>query len=95
MPEKIPGILNIKIYVLSAVPSTLMPLPSRRTSADLPSVPDTAQFRYSPLPPAAKEPKSDCLCTDGCAPGGNVPSIAATLAAATILQTGSASTDST
>src|SRR5882762_1462885 len=86
------------IYVLivsspPAVPSTLMPLPSRSTSAGLPVVLDTALLPCSPLPLAAKETKSDCLCPDGCAPRGNVPYIVATLAAATILQTGSASTD--
>ena len=45
------------------------------------------------LPPAAKETRSDCPCPDGCALRGNVQCIAATLAAAKILQTGSASTD--
>src|SRR2546430_16301408 len=72
-----------------AVPSALMPLPCRSTSAGLPAVLDTAQLPCSPLPPA-KETKSDCLCPDGYAPRGNVPYIAATLAAATIFQTGSA-----
>src|SRR5580700_4649001 len=48
-----------------AVPSTLMPLPSRSTSAGLPVVLDTAQLLCSPSPPA-KETKSDCLCPDGC-----------------------------
>src|SRR6266550_5669651 len=86
------------IYVLivsppPSVPSTLMPLPSRSTSAGLPVVLDIALLPCSPLPLAAKETESDCLCPDGCAPRGNVPYIAATLAAATILQTGSASTD--
>src|SRR6266699_4088292 len=76
-----------------AVPSTLMPLPSRSTSAGLPVVLDIALLPCSPLPLPAKETESDCLCPDGCAPRGNVPYIAATLAAATILQTGSASTD--
>src|SRR6266550_2858883 len=66
-----------------AVPSALMPLPCRSTSAGLPAVLDTAQLPCSPLPPA-KETKSDCLCPDGYAPRGNVPYIAATLAAATI-----------
>src|SRR5580693_1669634 len=56
-----------------AVPSTLMPLPSRSTSAGLPVVLDTVQLPCSPLPPAAKETKSDCLCPDGCAPRGNAP----------------------
>src|SRR6266576_5326406 len=81
------------IYVLivsppPAVPSILMPLPSRSTSAGLPVVLDTALLPCSPLPLAAKETKSDCLCPDGCAPRGNVPYIAATLAAATILPAG-------
>jgi hypothetical protein len=76
-----------------AVPPTLMPLPSRSTSADLPVVLDTALLLCSFLLPAAKETKSDCLCPDGCAPRGNVPYIPATLFATTILQTGSASTD--
>src|SRR5258708_9458744 len=85
------------IYVLvvspsPAVPSTFMPLPSRSTSAGRPVVLDTALLPCS-LPPAAKETRSDCLCPDGCAPRGNVRCIAATLAASTILQTGSASTD--
>jgi hypothetical protein len=53
-----------------AVPSTLMPLPSRSTSADLPVVLDTVLLPCSPLPLAAKETKSDCLCPDGCAPRG-------------------------
>src|SRR6267378_1545828 len=56
----------------SSVPSTLMPLPSRSTSAGLPVVLDTALLPCSPLPPAAKETESDCLCPDGCAPRGNV-----------------------
>src|SRR6266436_1510906 len=84
------------IYVVSpspAVPSTFMPLPSRGTSAGRPVVLDTALLPCSSLPPAAKETRSDCLCPDGCAPRGNVRCIAATLAAGTILQTGSASTD--
>src|SRR5882762_9168477 len=76
-----------------AVPSTLMPLPSCSTSAGLPVVLDTALLPCSPLLLAAKETKYDCLCPDGCAPCGNVPDIAATLAAATIFQTRSASTD--
>src|SRR5258708_38415185 len=85
-------------YVLSvspwpAVPSTFMPLPSRSTSAGRPVVLDTALLPCSFLPSAAKETRSDCLCPDGCAPRGNVRYIAATLAAAKILQTGSASTD--
>src|SRR5438876_10219025 len=70
-----------------------MPLPSRNTSAGRPVVLDTALLPCSFLPPSAKETRSDCLCPDGCAPRGNVRYIAATLAAATILQTGSASTD--
>src|SRR5260221_6964476 len=70
-----------------------MPLPSRSTSADPPVVLDTALLPSSSLPPAAKETRSHCLCPDGCAPRGNVRCIAATLAAGTILQTGSASTD--
>src|SRR6267378_2484212 len=86
------------IYVLiaspsPAVPSTLMPLPSRSTSAGPPVVLDTALLPCSFPPPAAKETRSDCLCPDGCAPHGNVRYIAATLAAAKILQSGSASTD--
>src|SRR5215467_10889347 len=86
------------IYVLivspsPAVPSTFMPLPSRNTSAGRPVVLDTALLPGSFLPPSAKETRSDCLCPDGCAPRGNVRYIAATLAAATILQPGSASTD--
>src|SRR5260370_32072049 len=86
------------IYVLivspwPAVPSTFMPLPSRSTSAGPPVGLDTALLPCSSLPPAAKETRSDCLCPDGCAPGGNVRYIAATLAAAKILQTASASTD--
>src|SRR5260221_10931949 len=85
------------IYVLivspwPAVPSTFMPLPFRSTSAGPPVVLDTALLPCSPSPLAAKETKSDCLCPDGCAPRGNVPYIVATLAAATILQTRSAST---
>src|SRR6266699_4587537 len=76
-----------------AVPSTFMPLPSRNTSAGRPVVLDTPLLPCSFLPPSAKETRSDCLCPDGCAPRGNVRYIAATLAAATILQTGSASTD--
>src|SRR5258708_23270090 len=76
-----------------AVPSTFMPLPFRSTSAGPPVVLDTALLPRSFLPPAAKETRSDCLCPDGCAPRGNVRYIAATLAAATILQTRSASTD--
>src|SRR5207244_7565170 len=75
------------------VSSTFMPLPSRNTSAGRPVVLDTALLPCSFLPPSAKETRSDCLCPDGCAPRGNVRYIAATLAAATILQTGSASTD--
>src|SRR5258708_3401854 len=86
------------IYVLivspwPAVPSTFMPLPSGGTSAGRPVVLDTALLPCSFLPPAAKETRSDCLSPDGCAPRGNVRYIAATLAAAKILQTGSASTD--
>ena len=86
------------IYVLvvspwPAVPSTFMPLPFRNTSAGRPVVLDTALLPCSFLPPSAKETRSDCLCPDGCALRGNVRYIAATLAAATILQTGSASTD--
>src|SRR5258708_39392811 len=86
------------IYVLivspwSGVPSTFMPLPSRSTSAGPPVVLDTALLPSSSLPPAAKETRSDSLCPDGCTPRGNVRYIAATLAAAKILQTGSASTD--
>src|SRR6266567_4587267 len=69
------------------------PLPSRNTSAGRPVVLDTALLPCSFLPPPAKETRSDCLCPDGCAPRGNVRYIAATLAAATILQTRSASTD--
>src|SRR6266480_2033682 len=61
----------------ASVPSTLMPLPSRSTSAGLPVVLDTALLPCSPLPLAAKETKSDFLCPDGCAPRGNVPDIAA------------------
>src|SRR5258706_4630426 len=100
LPEEIPGILNIcaEIYVLivspwSGVPSTFMPLPSRSTSAGRPVVLDTALLRCCSLPPTAKETRSDCLCPDGCAPRGNVRCIVATLAAAKILQSGSASTD--
>ncbi len=70
-----------------------MPLPSRSTLAGPPVVLDTALLPCSFLPPAAKETRPDCLCPDGCAPHGNVRYIAARLAAATILQTGSASTD--
>src|SRR5258706_2856609 len=70
-----------------------MPLPSRNTSAGRPVFLDTALLPCSSLPPAAKETRSDCLSPDGCAPRGNVRYIAATLAAAKILQTGSASTD--
>src|SRR5260221_12750176 len=86
------------IYVLivspsPAVPSTFMPLPSCSTSAGPPVVLDTELLPCSSLPPAAKETRSDCLSPDGCAPRGNVRYIAATLAAAKILQTGSASTD--
>src|SRR5260221_1549078 len=77
----------------SAVPSTFMPLPSRSTSAGPPVVRDTAVLPCSSLPPTAKETRSDCLCPDGCAPRGNVRCIAATLAAGTILQRGSVSTD--
>src|SRR6267378_3193949 len=54
------------IYVLMvspppSVPSTLMPLPSRSTSAGLPVVLDIALLPCSPLPMAAKETESDCL----------------------------------
>src|SRR5258708_17900585 len=85
-------------YVLSvspwpAVPSTFMPLPSRSTSAGRPVVLDTALLPCSSLPPATHETRSDCFCPDGCAPRRHVRYIAATLAAATMLQTGSASTD--
>src|SRR6266852_176980 len=73
-----------------AVPSTF---PFVVLSAGPPVVLDTALLPCSSVPPAAKETRSDCLCPDGCAPHGNVRYIAATLAAATILQTGSASTD--
>src|SRR5260370_37481782 len=76
-----------------AVPSSFMPLHSRSTSAGPPVVLDTALLPCSSLPPATKETRSDCLCPDGCAPHGNVRYIAATLAAAQILQPGSASTD--
>src|SRR5215472_9287064 len=76
-----------------AVPPTFMPLPSRNTSAGRPVVVDTALLPGSFLPPSAKETRSDCLCPDGSAPRGNVRYIAVTLAAATILQPGSASTD--
>ena len=76
-----------------AVPPTFMPLPSRNTSAGRPVVLDTALLQCSFLPPSAKETRSDCFCPDGSAPRGNVRYIAATLAAATILQPGSASTD--
>src|SRR5712664_2379545 len=81
------------IYVLivspwPAVPSTFMPLPSRSTSAGPLVFLDTALLLCSSLPPAAKETRSDCLCPDGCAPRGNVRYIAATLAAAKILQPG-------
>jgi len=70
--EEIPGILTV-IYVPivsppPAVPSILMPLPSRSTSAGLPVVLDTALLPCSLLPLGAKETKSDCLCPDGCAP---------------------------
>ena len=86
------------IYVLivspsPAVPPTFMPLPSRNTSAGRPVVLDTALLPGSFLPPSAKETRSDCLCPDGSPPRGNAANIAATLAAATILQPGSASTD--
>src|SRR5258708_1732131 len=84
------------IYVVSpwpAVPSTFMPLPSRSTSAGPPVVLDTSLLPCSSLPPTAKETRSDCLYPDGCAPRGNVRCIAATLAAGTILQRGSVSTD--
>ena len=55
------------VYVLivsppPAVPSILMPLPSRSTSAGLPVVLDIALLPCSPLPLAAKETESDCLC---------------------------------
>src|SRR5258706_13669379 len=70
-----------------------MPLPSRSTSAGRPVVLDTALLPCSFLPPSAQETRSDSLCPDGCAPHGNVRYIAATLAAAKILQSGSASTD--
>src|SRR5215469_12470374 len=76
-----------------AVPPTFMPLPSRNTSAGRPVVLDTALLPGSFLPSSAKETRSDCLCPDGSAPRGNVRYIAATLAAATILQPGSTSTD--
>src|SRR6266550_7363402 len=72
---------------------SFMPLPFRSTSAGPPVVLDTALLPCSSLPPYAKETRSDCLCHDGCAPRGNVPYIAATLVAATILQTRPASTD--
>jgi hypothetical protein len=47
-----------------AVESTLMPLPSRSTSAGFPVVLDIALLPGSPLPPAAKETESDCRCQD-------------------------------
>src|SRR5467141_539175 len=84
------------IYVVSpwpAVPSTFMPLPSRSTSAGPPVILDTALLPCSSLPPVPEETRSDCFCPDGCAPRGNVRYIVATLAAAKILQSGSASTD--
>ena len=49
-----------------AVPSTVMPLPSRNTSAGRPVVLDTALLPCSFLPPSAKETRSDYLCPDGC-----------------------------
>jgi hypothetical protein len=74
-------------------PVDLMLLPSRSTSAGLPVVLDTALLPCSFLLPTPKETRSDCLCPGGCAPRGNVRCIAATLAAVTILQPGSAATD--
>src|SRR5437667_4755962 len=55
------------VYVLivsppPAVPSILMPLPSRSTSAGLPVVLDIALLPCSPLPLASNEAESDCLC---------------------------------
>src|SRR5215469_8088193 len=89
------------IYVLivspspavSSVSSTFMPLPSRNTSAGRPVVPGIALLPLSFLLSSAKETVCDFPCPDGSALHGNAANIAATLAAATILQPGSASTD--
>ncbi len=91
----IPGILNIcaDCEPSARCPADFMLLPSRSTSADLPVVRDTALLLCSFLLPAAKETRSGCLCPGDCAPRGNVRDIAAMLAAAKILQTGSTSTD--
>ncbi len=54
--EDIPGIFNMNICAdrepSPAVPSTLMPLPSRSSSAGLPVVLDTARLSRSPMLPA-------------------------------------------
>jgi hypothetical protein len=53
----------------AAVRSTLMPLPSRSTSAGLTVVLDTARLPGPSLPPAAKKTRSDGFCPKG-QPGG-------------------------
>ena len=70
------------LYVLivspsSAVPSTLMPLPSRNTSAGRPVVPGTALLPLSFLPSSGKETRCDFPCPDGSALHGNAANIAA------------------
>ena len=81
------------IYVLivspsPAVPPTLMPLPSRNTSAGRPVVPGTALLPGSFLPSSEKETISDFPCPDGSALHGNAANIAARLAAAKTLPIG-------
>src|SRR5215472_4259907 len=91
----IPCILNIcaDCESIARCRFDFMPLPSRNTSAGRQGVVDAALLPCSFLPPSVKETRSGCLCLDGCAPCGNAANIAARLAAATILQPGSASTD--
>src|SRR5260370_41702425 len=90
---------NILIYMrdcqtrLAVLTSTLTQLPARSTSADRPAAPDTAPLPfYLLLLPSSQEAKSDSLCPGGCAPRGNAPHIAATLAAVNAPQTESAAT---
>jgi len=92
LPGEIPGILDISTLVSPspAVLPTFMPLPSRNTSAGRPVVPGTALLPLSFLPSSEKETICDSLCPDGSALHGNAANIAARLAAAKILQIGSA-----
>ena len=73
-----------------AVPSTFRPLPSRNTSAGRPVVPGTALLPLSFLPRDEKETICDFPSPDGSALHGNAANIDARLAAAKILQIGSA-----